>query len=100
MFTYSCSYFEGSDSDSEDGVGGEGESEEAVRKRIAAEYQQEGLWSTTSVEQGQEEEEVKGDDDDDPLDAFMAGIEVNLSLCLLVKGRHQCTYLCMYRPVE
>ena len=60
----------------------EGESEEAVRRRIAAEYQNEGLWSTTSS--GKDNEQggggggvaAEGDDDDDPLDAFMAGIEV------------------------
>ena len=43
------SYFEGSDSESGgEGGGIEGESEEAVRRRMAAEYQNEGLWSTTS----------------------------------------------------
>lgn len=75
------SYFEGSGSDSEEGGGIEGESEEAIRRRIAAEYRNEGLWSTTSSsakdnEQGQGGGASKGDDDDDPLDAFMAGIEV------------------------
>ena len=73
------SYFEGSESDSEGEVGGE--SEEAIKKRIAAEYQSEGLWSTTSSsvkdnEQGQGGGAEEDSDDDDPLDAFMAGIEV------------------------
>ena len=80
------SYFEGSESDSE-GEGG-GESEEAIKRRIAAEYQSEGLWSTSTAsssakanEQGQEG--ADGDDeDDDPLDAFMAGIEVNNCTCV------------------
>ena len=80
IYTHIDSYFEGSESDSE-GEGG-GESEEAIKRRIAAEYQSEGLWSTTSSsakanEQGQGGAE--GDDeDDDPLDAFMAGIEVHV----------------------
>ena len=58
----------------------EGESEEAVRRKIATEYQNEGLWSTTSSgkdnKQGRGGGAAEGDDDDDPLDAFMAGIEV------------------------
>ena len=91
-FSLSNSYFEGSESDSE-GEGG-GESEEAIKKRIAAEYQSEGLWSTNTAsssgkanEQGQRGTE--GDDeDDDPLDAFMAGIEVKINYtCMYVCGR-------------
>ena len=80
--SYTCihmhvSYFEGSDSDS-DGGAVEGESEEAVRKRIAAEYQNEGVWSKTGSGNDQGADEPEGeDDDDDPLDAFMAGIEVH-----------------------
>ena len=75
----------------------EGESEEAVRRRIVAEYQNEGLWSSTSS--GKDNEQGGGGgadegDDDDPLDAFMAGIEVKC-VCVhacaslfLVQGRH------------
>ena len=52
----------------------EGESEEAIRRRIATEYQSEGVWSKPGMtEEGQQE---RDDSDDDPLDAFMAGIEV------------------------
>ena len=67
--------------------GMEGESEEAVRRRIAAEYQNEGLWATTlsgkDNEQGGGGGAAEGDDDDDPLDAFMAGIEVKC-MCISV----------------
>ena len=83
------SYFEGSESDSEGEVGGE--SEEAIKKRIAAEYQSEGLWSTTTSSSSaktnkQGQGGAKGDDDeeeDDPLDAFMAGIEVKFCMVTL-----------------
>ena len=48
-------------------MGPEGEGEEAVRERLAKEYR----WTEeSSATQG-------GGDDDDPLDAFMAGIEVS-----------------------
>ena len=53
----------------------EGESEEVVRKRIAAEYQNEGVWSKPG-DNDDRGDEGAGGDDDDPLDAFMAGIEV------------------------
>ena len=61
-----CRYF--NDSSSEDEGGPEGEGEEAVRERIAREFR----WGETSeTPAGGEEGE------DDPLDAFMAGIEVS-----------------------
>ena len=70
----------------------EGESEEAVRRRIAVEYQNEGLWSSTSSgkdnEQGGGGGADEGDDDDDPLDAFMAGLEVKcVCVCVCVCAR-------------
>ena len=76
LLSLTDSYFEGSESDSEGEVGGE--SEEAIKKRIAAEYQSEGLWSTTSssVKDNEQRQGGGAEDDDDPLDAFMAGIEV------------------------
>ena len=67
-------YFnDGSSEEEEEGEGGpEGEGEEAVRARIAKEFH----WTDSSeaAPTGGEEGE-----DYDPLDAFMAGIEVTFS---------------------
>ena len=61
-----CSYFE----DSSDESDGGGESEEAIRQRIAKEFR--------FGESGQgSRDEVEEAEDDDPLEAFMAGIEVS-----------------------
>ena len=62
-------YFNDSSSEEEEGLVGEGE--EAVKERIAREFH----WSESTEQQDGEEEE-----EGDPLDAFMAGIEV--SVCL------------------
>ena len=59
-------YFNDSGSSDE---GGEGE--EAVRERIAREFR----WGEAARESREEEEEEE--EEDDPLDAFMAGIEVS-----------------------
>lgn len=60
-----CRYFNDSGSEGDDGL--EGEGEEAVKERIAKEFR----WTETNEETVEEEE-----GDDDPLDAFMASIEV------------------------
>ena len=60
-------YFNDSSSSEEEGGP---ESEEAVKERIAREFG----WGEGSEAPAQEEEE---EEDDDPLDAFMAGIEVS-----------------------
>lgn len=61
-------YFNDSDSDLE-----EGDEEAAVKERIAREY---GFARQTANEEGGEGEGEGEDEEDDPLDAFMAGIEV------------------------
>ena len=72
---FCCRYFDDSSSE-EEGGGPEGESEEAVRARIAKEFH----WTQSSEAPPTGGE---GDEEDDPLDAFMAGIEVcSLSLSL------------------
>ena len=65
-----CRYFNDSSSEGDEG-GPEGEGEEAVRARIAKEFH----WTDSSTEAP-----PTGEGDDDPLDAFMAGIEVTSSL--------------------
>lgn len=70
--TCGCRYFEESSSEEEGGP--EGEGEEAVRERIAREFH----WSESHHQSGGRGEE----EEDDPLDAFMAGIEVSVSLTL------------------
>lgn len=70
-----CRYF---DSSSDEEGGPEGEGEEAVRERIAREFR----WAESSNEGTNEGED--GDDETDPLDAFMAGIEVSVSLSPLL----------------
>lgn len=64
-----CSYFNASSDESEDGI--EGDSEEAVRQRIAKEFRY-----AESGANEEEEEEKEEEEDNDPLEAFMAGIEV------------------------
>jgi hypothetical protein len=66
-----CSYFEQSSSESEDEGG---ETEEAIKQRIAKEFGFGGTKGDSSEEE--EEEEGKEEGEDDPLEAFMAGIEV------------------------
>ena len=63
-------YFNDSSSEEEGGPVGEGE--EAVRERIAREFH----WSEST------EQQEEGEGEGDPLDAFMAGIEVSVSLSL------------------
>ena len=58
----------------------EGESEETVRNRIAAEYQSEGAWSKPGTAAEPEVGGAEEEEDDDPLDAFMAGIEVHCNI--------------------
>lgn len=53
-----------------------GEGEEAVRERIAKEFR----WA----ESKEEAEEEGGGEEADPLDAFMAGIEVSVCVPLLL----------------
>lgn len=62
-----CSYFEQSPSESEDEGG---ETEDAIKQRIAKEF---GFGEPKG---GTSEEEGGDEDEDDPLEAFMAGIEV------------------------
>ena len=61
---------EGGEGEGEEG--GEGEGEEAVRERIVKEFH----WTESSNE-APPTEEGGAEGDDDPLDAFMAGIEVS-----------------------
>ena len=65
-----CRYF--NDSSEEEGGGPSGETEEAVRERLAKEFR----WTESS----EQEREDKEEEEADPLDAFMAGIEVRVSL--------------------
>ena len=65
-------YFNDSSSEEEGGPVGEGE--EAVRERIAREFH----WSESTEQQ----EEGEGEEEGDPLDAFMAGIEVSVYVSL------------------
>ena len=67
-----CSYFNQSSGESDDG----GESEDMVKQRIAKEFRYAEDRDATK-ESGSEEEE---EEEDDPLEAFMAGIEVT-KLC-------------------
>ena len=63
-----CSYFDQSSSDS----GEEGETEEAIKQRIAKEFG----FGDQGRESSSEEGGGASADEDDPLEAFMAGIEV------------------------
>lgn len=69
---FGCSFFESSEeSESGDDTG---ETEDAIRQRIAKEF---GFGEAGKGGMSEEEEgEEGGADDDDPLEAFMAGIEV------------------------
>ena len=67
---YSCSCFDDSDSD-----GNEGDGESSIRERIAREY---GFTRPSVGDKEGEEEEGGNGEEDDPLDAFMAGIEVRV----------------------
>ena len=69
-------YFNDSSSEEEGGPVGEGE--EAVRERIAREFH----WAESAEQQQQQQEEGEEEGEGDPLDAFMAGIEVSVCLSL------------------
>ena len=65
------SYFYQSSSGSEDG---DGETEESIRQKIAKEFRY------NEGEKGAGQEGSNKDEEDDPLEAFMAGIEVGTIL--------------------
>ncbi len=66
------SYFYQSSSGSEEGEEGEGETEESIRQKIAKEFRY------NEGEKGEGHEEGGKEEEDDPLEAFMAGIEVGI----------------------
>ena len=83
------SYFNQSSSGSEDG---EGESEDAIRQRISKEFGFNEPVTGKGREQREEGEEEE--EEDDPLEAFMAGIEVSNQYCEHVANLSSYALVC------
>ena len=76
-FQRACSYFYQSSEESDEGIG---ESEDTVKQRIAREFHY-------AEDRDKESSSEQEDAEDDPLEAFMAGIEVVKQVSFVLSER-------------